>query len=560
MHPLSSLRPALVWRTVLLFTLLTLQSSFAFAASPAEQQEIEQRQRALLEEAARQREEVARPLSLPSEPAEQVPQAQGPCFQVSQIHFEGASQLPASQQAQLSSPYLNSCMGLSHINALIRDVSQWYLSAGFVTSRAFLPEQDLAKGTLTIAVLEGRIEAIVVNGEPDSITRTLFPSLVGQVLNLRDLEQGVDHLSRLRSLSYQLDIQPGSAPGQSIVNLKGTKGVSLQGALEFDNSGQQSTGEEQGRISLTADNLLSLAEQWTLVVGSSTDGRASHNATNWQTGFSLPYGYWLFDAGYQFSDYRNDIDSRGYVYESRGDTRTTTGTATRTLYRDGQSKVSGVLGVTHRQSRNFIMDQLLETSSYQLSSLRLGLNVATRVERHFFTLNPALTLGTDWFGADSDRGHSDVWPQAQFEKWGLFGSYSTAGEQWGWLSTFNAQWTPDRLYSVERLSLGGEASVRGFKEQSISGDVGGYLRSELSWQGATPAWLGQWRTWLALDMGRVDMGNQGDEWRGLVGTAIGWEQRYRHFTGNISVGFPLSAPAWLNADPWVLYYRASVAF
>ncbi|MGU5653850.1 ShlB/FhaC/HecB family hemolysin secretion/activation protein [Aeromonas allosaccharophila] len=530
------------------------------ALPPAEQQGIEQRQRALLEEAARQREEVARPLSLPSELSEQVPQAQGPCFQVSNIHFEGASQLPASQQTRLASPYLNSCMGLSHINALIRDVSQWYLAAGFVTSRAFLPEQDLAKGTLTIAVLEGRIEAIVVNGEPDSITRTLFPGLVGQVLNLRDLEQGVDHLSRLRSLSYQLDIQPGRAPGQSTVNLKGTKGVPLQGALEFDNSGQQSTGEEQGRISLTADNLLSLAEQWSLVAGSSTDGRASHNATNWQAGFSLPYGYWLFDAGYQFSDYRNDIDSRGYVYESRGDTRTTTGSATRTLYRDGQSKISGVLGVTHRQSRNFIMDQLLETSSYQLSSLRLGLNVATRVERHFFTLNPALTLGTDWFGADSDRGRSAMWPQAQFEKWGLFGSYSTAGEQWGWLSTFNAQWTPDLLYSVERLSLGGEASVRGFKEQSISGDVGGYLRNELSWQGAAPTWLGQWRTWLALDMGRVDMGNQGDEWRGMVGTAVGWEQRYRHFTGNVSVGFPLSAPAWLNADPWVLYYRASVAF
>ena len=244
MRPLSSLRPALVWRTVLLFALLTLQSSFAFAASPAEQQEIEQRQRALLEEAARQREEVARPLSLPSEPSEQVPQAQGPCFKVTHIHFEGASQLSASQQTRLTSPYLNSCMGLIHINALIRDVSQWYLAAGFVTSRAFLPEQDLAKGTLTIAVLEGRIEAIVVNGEPDSITRTLFPGLVGQVLNLRDLEQGVDHLSRLRSLSYQLDIQPGRAPGQSIVNLKGTKGVPLQGALEFDNSGQQSTGEE----------------------------------------------------------------------------------------------------------------------------------------------------------------------------------------------------------------------------------------------------------------------------------------------------------------------------
>lgn len=530
------------------------------AANPNEQRDIEQRQRALIDEAARQREALSRQQHLPVSPGVADSQEPGPCFTVSQIFFDGVTQLDARQRQHLTAPLLNTCMGLSHINALIRDVSQWYLSAGFVTSRAFLPEQDLAKGTLTIAVLEGRIEAIVVNDAPDPFTRMLFPGLVGQVLNLRDLEQGVDSLSRLRSFSYQLDIQPGSAPGQSIVNLKGVKGVPLQGALEFDNGGQQSTGEEQGRLSFSADNLVSLAEQWTLMAGSSMDGRESHHATNWQAGFSLPYGYWLFDAGYQYSDYRNDIDSRGYVYESRGDTRTTTGTATRTLYRDGQSKVSGVVGMTHRQSRNFIMDSLLETSSYQLSSLRLGLNLATRADNHFFTLNPALTLGTDWFGADSDRDRSAMWPQAQFEKWGLFGSYSTAGEQWGWLSTFNAQWTPDRLYSVERLSLGGEASVRGFKEQSISGDVGGYLRNEVSWQGVAPVWLGQWRTWLALDMGRVDMGNQGDTWRGMVGTALGWEQRYRHFTGNVSVGFPLSAPAWLNADPWVLYYRASVAF
>lgn len=60
--------------------------------------------------------------------------------------------------------------------------------------------------------------------------------------------------------------------------------------------------------------------------------------------------------------------------------------------------------------------------------------------------------------------------------------------------------------------------------------------------------------------GASGYGQSGDEWRGMVGTAVGWEQRYRHFTGNVSVGFPLSAPAWLNADPWVLYYRASVAF
>ncbi|PJG59883.1 ShlB/FhaC/HecB family hemolysin secretion/activation protein [Aeromonas cavernicola] len=554
------LRQLSIGRLVILPLILASVGAVALAASPAEQQDIEQRQRALLEEAARQRDEVSRQQVLPITPTGPASEASGPCFQVTKIQFDGASQLTEDQQHRLATPYLNRCMGLAQINQLIRDTSQWYVAQGWVTSRAFLPEQDLAQGTLTIAILEGRIEAIRVNGQPDRITRTLFPGLIGQVLNLRDLEQGVDQLSRLRSLSYQLDIQPGTLPGHSIVNLNGSQGVPWQGNLEFDNSGQNSTGAEQGRLSLSADNLLSLAEQWTLAAARSTDGRPSHQASNWQAGISLPYGYWLFDVGYQYSDYRNDLRSRGFIYDSRGDTRTTTGNLTHTLYRDGQTKLAGVLGITHRQSRNFIMDQLLDTSSYQLSSLRLGTNLATRVDRHFFTLNPALTLGTDWFGADSDHGRAAQWPQAQFTKWGLFGSYSTAGEQWGWLSTLNGQWTSDRLYSVERLSLGGDASVRGFKEQSISGDVGGYLRSEVSWQGAVPHWLGQWRSWLALDMGRVDMAEQGDGWHDLVGTAIGWEQRYRYFTGNISVGFPLSAPDWLDADDWVLYYRATVPF
>lgn len=546
-------------------TLLSLFVAFhALSAthitSASVQSEIEQQQRAQLEEAARQREDVARPITLPKPSPSGEVEATGPCFEVTTIRFEGSSVLDENAQATLSQPYLHRCMGLAQINALIRDVSQWYLAQGYITSRAYLPEQDLAGGRLTIGALEGRIEAFRVNGEPDPVTRTLFPGLVGQILNLRDLEQGVDQLSRLRSLAYQLDIQPGKAPGQSVVNLKGSRNLPVQGSLGFDNSGQQSTGEEQGQLSLSLDNLLSLADQWTLMAGSSTDERASHNATNWQVGMSQPYGYWLFEAGYQYSDYRNDLQSRGYVYETRGDTRTTTGTLTRTLYRDGESKFSGVVGVTHRRSRNFVLDQLLESSSYQLSSLRLGLNMATRWNRHFFTLNPALTLGTDWFGADRDAGRVDTFPKAQFQKWGLFGSYSTGNGRWGWLTTGALQWSPDTLYSVERISLGGEASVRGFKEQSISGDTGGYLRNELSLQGDSPDWLGQWKGWLALDMGRLDMGNQGDSWRGMVGTAIGWEQRYHHFTGGVSLGIPLSAPGWLNADPWVLYYRASVPF
>ncbi len=50
-----------------------------------------------------------------------------------------------------------------------------------------------------------------------------------------------------------------------------------------------------------------------------------------------------------------------------------------------------------------------------------------------------------------------------------------------WLTSPYAQWSPDRLYGSERLTLGGESSVRGFKEQYLSGDNGGYWRNELGY-------------------------------------------------------------------------------
>ncbi|MNH00408.1 POTRA domain, ShlB-type [compost metagenome] len=131
-------------------------------SSPLDQNDVEQRQRTLLEDAARQRDEVARqlPLSVPTTPGEG--EASGPCFTVTDIRLEGSTVLDAKVQANLTTAYLNTCMGLSHINALIRAVSQWYLAKSYITSRAFLPEQDLAGGILTLGVLEGRVEVTVI--------------------------------------------------------------------------------------------------------------------------------------------------------------------------------------------------------------------------------------------------------------------------------------------------------------------------------------------------------------------------------------------------------------
>ena len=50
-----------------------------------------------------------------------------------------------------------------------------------------------------------------------------------------------------------------------------------------------------------------------------------------------------------------------------------------------------------------------------------------------------------------------------------------------WKSSFQGQSTTDILFSGEQLSIGGEQSVRGFKDISINGDIGFTFRNEIHW-------------------------------------------------------------------------------
>ncbi|MDV0916573.1 POTRA domain-containing protein, partial [Enterobacter asburiae] len=76
---------------------------------------------------------------------------------------------------------------------------------GYITSRAFLTEQDLSGGQLNIVVLEGRLEAIRLEGETPRMLKMAFPGRVGGILNLRDIEQGMEQINRLRSEPVQIE-------------------------------------------------------------------------------------------------------------------------------------------------------------------------------------------------------------------------------------------------------------------------------------------------------------------------------------------------------------------
>ncbi|PWC22437.1 hemolysin activator protein [Brenneria roseae subsp. roseae] len=549
-------------RLLLILPIFFPYFSLSAPLNPADRNEIQQRQAEVIEQARQQRESLLQLNQPQTRQAAGDETEQGHCFAIQAIRYRHSSLLNEKDKERLNKNYINRCINVNKINQLIHDVSNWYIERGYITSRAFIAGQDLSGGILTIDILEGRLEYIKINNESKRILKQVFPGLEGEILNLRDIEQGMEQLNRMPTQQVSIEILPGSQPGYSIVNLTSQKQLPLTANISFDNSGQKSTGQQQLNGALWADNMLGIADQWFISGGHSSEFNDGKDADNLQAGVSLPYGYWNLNYDYSKSRYRNDFLNRDFLWHSTGDSQTHRLSVSRVVFRNGDMKTSLSAGMTHRIGHNYLNDVLLQSSSRKLSTAIVGVNHSQKLWGGLATFNPAYSRGTRWFGAESDAGKDSDAPRAAFNKLTLAASYYyPIGENISYLTNLYGQYSAQALYGSEQVTLGGESSVRGFKEQYLSGNRGGYWRNEINWRPMALPLLGELTLTAALDGGHLFSHHGDSESAGtLWGAAVGAGVANRYLSQQITVGWPLDYPDWLQPDAVAVYYRMGLSF
>ncbi|HEI8867547.1 TPA: ShlB/FhaC/HecB family hemolysin secretion/activation protein [Serratia odorifera] len=529
-------------------------------ANPIERDNATQQQKLLLEQAQRQREALQNVITLPSLPLPASTKSGETCHWVRQIGFQNAERLSWSVKERLARPYQGRCLTLADINRLVRETTNAYLHRGYVTSQAWLPEQDISSGELKVSVSEGRISDITLNGEQTLAIRMAFPGLIGRVLNLRDIEQGLEQLNRLPSQQVTIDIQPAENPGFSTVILQRSAmypPISL--SLGFDNSGQKSTGTGQVNAGITLDNPLHLADRWAIFAAHSDDFSRRHRSRSLNGSITVPYGYWLFNYQHSWSDFFQHVPFNGNAYRYQGSSQTHRLGTNRTLLRDGKRKIAADIGLTRRTTENRLAGERLGVSSHTLSIASLGLNYSTVLGSGYMTLNPTVSHGLPTLGATADDPNYAEAPRSEFRKLSLSASYFyPLTPALYYLTSSYGQISAENLYVGERVAVGGQYSVRGFKEQYLTGNRGAYWRNELNWQWITLPGLGNLDLSGALDAGwlhgraeQIDGGN-------VAGVALGAALSSRWFNQSFTVGRPLVYPGSLQADRWVAYWQATV--
>jgi len=157
-----------------------------------------------------------------------------------------------------------------------------------------LPQQDLSAGTLHMALVPGVIGELRF-ADPDTrgTWKSAFPARSGDLLNLRDLEQGLEQMKRVASQDADMQVVPTQVPGVSDVVITVKRGKPWTVVASVDNSGTHATGKWLGNLSVSLDNPLGLNDLFN--VGYMQDlafGDRQHGTHGWNGFYSVPWSYW----------------------------------------------------------------------------------------------------------------------------------------------------------------------------------------------------------------------------------------------------------------------------
>ena len=573
------IRLSLIQSAILITFSAAAQTPPPTAESAAARADAAQQQRDALQREAALAAPSVRPAVPPSTAWPDLP-TEKPCFAIDAFALEVPATLPESTRASGASAlpmdtfafartwldhYQGQCIGHQGLDVLTKGLQREILGRGYITTRVSLPTQDLSTGTLKFTLVPGTIRHLKFE---DAATRgtlkTAFPARDGDLLNLRDLEQGLEQMKRVPNQDATMQIVPGDTPGESdvVVTVQRSKPWSL--VVSADNSGARATGGYLGSATLGLNNLLGLND--VLTAGYNQDlqfGNRGVGTHGWNGSYSVPWGYWTGTVFGYTNTYYQQIAGVNQTFTSSGNAQTAGLKLERVLHRS-QNDVTGVeFQFIKRFGASFIEDTEIAQQRRNNTFIEAGLT-----NRHYFgaaqfdgTL--AYRQGVGGFGAMPDRAAG---PTYRFHMATLDANLSVpfaiAAQAFRYVGTAHGQFTRDELNYIDDLSIGSRYTVRGFNgETMLAAEKGFYWRNELQMP------LGQTRHAIygGLDYGRV-WGPSAAYLAGtqLAGAAVGMRgsapSRFGIYSYDLFAGTPVYAPSGFPASSLTLGFQLTGQF
>ncbi|EZJ93903.1 hemolysin secretion/activation ShlB/FhaC/HecB family protein [Escherichia coli 1-182-04_S1_C3] len=449
-----------------------------------------------------------------------------PCFQIKQTELKGADALPHWLPLQkIANGAVGHCLGAKGINLLMSTLQNRLVDHGYVTTRVLAPSQDLKSGILRLVVIPGVVRHVRLTPDSDDYIQlySSFPAHEGSLLDLRDIEQGLENMQRLPGVQADMEIVPGEQPGESDILITRKQDKYWRLGFSLDDSGTRSTGRYLGGITFSLDNPFSLSDLLYVSATHNFPHYGGKGSKNYTAHYSVPFGYWQFSVTASDYDYHQTVAGAVEDYQYSGESQNLGMQLSRVLHRNGRQKTVLTYDVQARRSRNYINDTEIQVQRRQTAAWRLGLQHRHYISQATLDAGVSWQRGTRWFGAQP--APEEIFGEATalskiLQMNASFNLPFTLAEQpFSYSFRYQRQLSNTPLTPQEQFAIGNRWTVRGFDgERTLNASNGWYIRNDLAWR--TP--LPEQELYLGMDYGEV--GGAGSEYlvgRHLAGGVVG---------------------------------------
>lgn len=396
-------------------------------------------------------------------------------FLVKKIEVLGATVLE-NEIVALIKPFENSQVTFADLLKLRADITQLYINNGYISSGAFLPNnQNLTAGVVKIQVVEGELEKIEITGlrSLQSVyVRSRLAQATSTPLNRKRLEAALQ-LLQLDPIIERVnaELTAGSTPGSNILQVAITEAPAFHGGIFTANNQTPSIGSTQLGVFLNHDNLLGFGDRLS----------AEYALTTGLNIYNISYTIPLNGNNDTLSFRVNNGDSRIVTddfrdLKIRSETQTYAVNYRHPLYRQPETEFALSFGLDLRRSQTFLLDNIpfsfslgAENGEAKVTAIRLAQDWVKRDATKVLAVRSQFSLGIDAFDATVNNTGTD----GRFFAWlGQFQWVQLLSSRTLLLTRINAQLTGDSLLSLEKFSIGGFDTVRGYTQNKLVADNG----------------------------------------------------------------------------------------
>ncbi len=219
-------------------------------------------------------------------------------------------------------PLIGKNVYVSDLKAAVEQINRMYANKGFVTARAFLPEQSVDNGHIRIELVESKVGNVTVEDNrwtTDNFIKKRIHPKEGELFDIVELERDIMDFNRYNEgVNLTANLKAGQTEGTTDIELKAHERFPFHLTAMMDNAGRYTTGKIRGGVMLSADSLFHQRDKLSFgsyFAGGSVSPFADYNipinSRDGRVGFMFSSTFSKIKWG-PYSDM--DLRSRAYTY------------------------------------------------------------------------------------------------------------------------------------------------------------------------------------------------------------------------------------------------------